>query len=112
MTTTYSPSIVGSSHPLAGATQSLAVIPTNSNAYVNINIANTSPDTTDRVRVSVKRSGQAFDNSCYVCFDTPIPPEGLFQIPNIGLGPQDQVFVYSELGVCSFNVLGNTFSNF
>ena len=120
MATTYRPNILGQAQPLAGQPQTLVILRPDQNGYCNISVTNISDTTEDYVRVVIKRGGDSdslsdptsTDDSHYIAYDTPSPPNKFFYLPNIGLEPQDQVIVYSQNGVVSFSCTGATFINY
>ena len=120
MSTSYRPNILGQARPAAGQVQTLVILRPDQNGYCHIRIANISNDTPDTIKVVIKKAGDSdslsdpssTDDSHYLAYNTLLPPNNLFVLPNIGLEPQDQVLVYSENGVVDFNCTGATFLNF
>lgn len=64
---------------------------------------------TDFIRIAVSNSVVATD-SCYLAYDTLMPPYHTAQWQEISLEQGDSIFVYNQKGQCSFTFTGLRFS--
>lgn len=107
--TVYDPTLVGGGKPNPGEELVIVVARPNLAYYVNIHVANTNSGTEDYSKVAVVPAGETLGPKHWISFDTVVTPNNLYILPNIGLGPQDQVIVSSTNGFLTFNVTGNKF---
>ena len=109
--TVFDPTLLGSGQPPAATNLVLVVASTQFAYYVNLIISNTSSELVDSATVAIIPAGVSLNPDCYIAYEIPIQPNLLTVLANIGLGPQDQIVVKSQLGFLNFNATGNKFYN-
>jgi hypothetical protein len=105
------PKIVGSAQPSAGVLTSVTVIDNNSNAYGSVFVANVSDSTVETVRLLIRPAEDALGPHQYLLWDTPIEPQGMLIIANIGLQGGAQLMASSAQGQATFNLTGDQIIN-
>jgi len=108
--TVYDPALLGGGQPLPGENLIVVIARPEYGYYVNIIVSNVDTGAnSDFARVAVLPAGSVLDDTHWICYDTEVLPNQFFTLPNIGLGPQDQVIASSQNGYLSINVTGNKF---
>ncbi len=107
--TVFEPTLLGSGQPLANTDLILVVARPEFGYYVNIIISNVSYELVDSATVAIVPAGVIPNSECFIAYEIPIQPSQLTMLANVGLGPQDQIIVKSQLGFLNFNVTGNRF---
>ena len=108
---TLLPKIVGSAQPEAGVLTTVTEIAANSNAYGSVFVANVSDTTVETVRLLVKPTEDPVGPHQYLLWDTPIEPNGMVIIANIGLNGGEQLMASSAQGLATFNLTGDQIIN-
>jgi hypothetical protein len=107
--TVYDPALLGGGQPLPGQNLVIVVARPEYGYYVNVIVTNVTSTTIDFARVAVLPAGRTLGDEHWVAYDTELLPNQFFILPNVGLGPQDQIIGSSQLGFVSINVTGNKF---
>jgi hypothetical protein len=107
--TVYDPTLLGGGQPLPSQNLVIVIARPEYGYYVNIIVANLDNSVTDFVRVAALPAGSTLGDQHWLCYDTEVLPNQFFILPNVGLGPQDQIIGSSQYGFLTINVTGNKF---
>lgn len=104
--------VLGQLMPAAGVLSSLYAVPKHTSASVStLMVCNQSSSVTGKVRVSVAIGGVADALAQYIYYDLTIAPNNSFAASlDITLAAGDQVRIWAEVGVLSFNLFGTEYT--
>jgi hypothetical protein len=105
------PKIFGTRQPFSGQLSQIALIGDNQNAVVTVFITNTSGANPAIIRLAIKPQAETTDPKHFLLYNTTISPKETVLMPNICLGPNSEVYGYSNTGSVTFNITGEKIIN-
>jgi hypothetical protein len=109
---TLAPQIFGTRQPFSGQLTQMVRIGGQGNAYVNVFMLNTSQTDYSTVRLAIKPTNEVTEAKHYLLYDVVLAPLETVIIPSIGLGPNNEMYGYSDNGATTFNITGEQINNF